>query len=224
MLLSLLTTISNATDRHFDIFASPQSREVLISAVDRAEFKRQIFEVFKSVVEKYNTSGPWFDKTGNPEMIEAVPIIRMLWPDAIFIFAKRRGIENVVSRMRKFPVHNFEYHCRDWARNMAAWRAIRAAVPATQWCEIDQQDMIQSPEAVVDTVVAFTGCSPDQRDRMLLTLRENRPQQTEAGSASQLHDITSLDWNDNYVSTFKRLCGEEMLAYGYTYDRTYRTV
>lgn len=222
MLLSLLTAISSATDRHFDIFASSQNKEVLVSAIDRDEFKHKLFEVFKSVVEEYNSSTPWFDKTGNPEMIEAVPIIRMLWPDAIFIFAKRRGIENVVSRMKKFPVHNFEYHCRDWARNMAAWRTIRASVPAAQWCEVDQQDMIQSPEAVVETVMSFTGCNPEHRERMQLTLRENRPQQTEAGSASQLHDIASLDWSDSYVSTFKRLCGDEMLAYGYTYDRTYR--
>lgn len=216
MLLNLLTPLSTTIDRHFDTFADPNNRQVLISALDRAELKSRVFGIFKELVDSHNPPQPWFDKTGNPEMIEAIPFLRSLWPNSIFIFAKRRGIENIISRMRKFPIHNFEYHCRDWARNMAVWRAIRVSIPQDARREVDQQDMIQNPETVVDQLLAFIQGDPARREQMLDTLRTTRPQQTQEGSAAQIHDLASTGWNSIQIDAFQRFCGAEMAAYGYS--------
>jgi len=224
MFLTLLTPISTAIERHFDTFADPHNRQVLISTIDRAALKARIFGLFKEIADSHNPQGPWFDKTGNPEMIEAIPFLRELWPEAIFIFAKRRGIENVVSRVRKFPVHNFEYHCRDWARNMAVWRTMRGSIPEDHRREVDQQDMIQNPERVVEDMLAFTGGHPAQREQMLRTLRNNRPQQTQDGSAAQIHDLESTGWDIMQVEAFRRFCGAEMEAYGYSMTSSYWAV
>lgn len=51
-------------------------------------------------------------------MTLASPIVKELWPSSVFVFAKRRGIENVISRTRKFLGESLENHCADWARNM----------------------------------------------------------------------------------------------------------
>lgn len=221
MFLPLLTPISVALDRHFDTFADPNNRQVMISAIDRDALKARIFATFKEIADTYNPPAPWFDKTGNPEMIEAIPFLRRLWPEAVFIFAKRRGIENVISRLRKFPVHSFEYHCRDWARNMAVWRAIRDTLPANHRREVDQQDMIQNPEKVVDELIALLDVDVVRRDQMLRTLRTNRPQQTHDGSATLLHDLTSCGWTEAQVEVFRRFCSAEMEAYGYSTTSSY---
>ena len=90
----------------------------------------------------------WFDKSGHAEMIPAIPILRRLWPDSVYIFCKRRAIENVASRLKKFPAHDFERHCAGWAKTMAAWRGVRPELPPEIYLEVDQQDLIRDTEAI----------------------------------------------------------------------------
>lgn len=221
MFLSLMTGVQHLVDRHFATFAAPGSNQVLVSVLDQRTFKHRLFDVFRAVTDEQNPVAPWFDKTGNPEMIEAIPILRELWPEAVFIFARRRGIENISSRMKKFPEHSFEYHCRDWAKNMATWRRIRGELPAELRREVDQQDMIQRPEVVVDDLMAFLGLEPARRDDMVNTLRLNRPQQTEQGSAARIRSLISTGWSPQQAETFLKVCEEEMNAYGYSLTDTY---
>src|SRR5579863_4773012 len=95
--LSLLHTIDEIVDRHYVWFPGNDKR-VLVSNVDKNGLKTKLFESLRNVVNTLNPEEPWFDKTGNPQMILAIPILRDLWPGAVFVFAKRRGIENVISR------------------------------------------------------------------------------------------------------------------------------
>lgn len=221
MFLSLMPTLQQQIDRHFATFAAPGNKQVLVSVIDAATLKRRLFEVFRAVTEELNPHPAWFDKTGNPEMIETIPLLRQLWPDCVFIFAKRRAIENIASRVKKFPDHSFEYHCRDWARNMATWRRIRADLPAGLRREVDQQDMIQRPEAVVDDLLTFLDVDPARRDDMIHTLRMNRPQQTEQGSAARIRSLISTGWAPEQAEIFLKVCEEEMNAFGYSLTDTY---
>ncbi|HYZ33569.1 MAG TPA: sulfotransferase [Crenalkalicoccus sp.] len=221
MFLSLMSGLAQAVDRHFSIFAQPGTQQVLISVVDQAALKRRIFEIFREVTEEKNSEEPWFDKTGNPEMIETIPILRELWPECGFIFAKRRGIENIASRIKKFPEHSFEYHCRDWAKNMAAWRRRRTELPEEIRREVDQQDMIQKPEAVADELIALLGVEPGRREPLIETLRSNRPQQTEQGSAARVKSLVTVGWTPQQTEVFLKLCEEEITAYGYSLTDSY---
>ena len=109
--LSLITGIDAAVDKQFRTFDDGNSA-VLISNVDKEALKERLHEVLKMEAALHQQL-PWFDKTGNPEIVPAIPVLRRLWPESVFVFAKRRAIENVMSRVRKFPKHSFEYHCTD---------------------------------------------------------------------------------------------------------------
>lgn len=222
MFLNLLVPLSDVVDRHFATYADPSSRETLASVVDQAAFKSALQALLKTTVERYGPAPPWFDKTGNPEMIESIPILRALWPEAVFVFAKRRGIENIVSRLRKFPEHSFDYHCRDWARNMARWREVRDAIPPTKRREVDQRDMIQHPDQVGEQLQYLFGANPAQKAAMISVMRNNRPQETRSGSAEAVHDIDTVGWNPHQIELFIRLCGAEMAAYGYSLNDSYK--
>src|SRR3954469_5424274 len=136
--LQLMPMIGAMIDRHFATFGQ-DGAEVLVTHVDPKALKEAINEVFAGFVNRLHPNPPWVDKSGNPEMIGAIPALMKLWPDSHFVFAKRRAIENIVSRLKKFSQHNFEYHCRDWARNMQAWRIMRDNVPKASRLEVDQQ-------------------------------------------------------------------------------------
>ena len=221
MFLSMLHYIDQVIDRHYTLFGDGQN---LIAAVSKNKLKHDLYATFRQMTEAHHPAPPWFDKTGNADMILAIPTLLQLWPDAAFIFAKRRAIENVISRLKKFPQHSFEYHCIDWSKNMSAWRQIRGKLAASSFVEVDQQDMIQQPEKVAETLRSFLSLSPDQGNAVAKTLRSNRPQQTEEGSAARVRSLASSGFGQGQLAVFHKHCDAEMGAYGYSMDENYRAV
>lgn len=217
--LTLLTTLYRFIDRHFAAFgqAGPQ---VMVSLVDTETLKASIAGIFRDETNRLNPVEPWFDKSGNPEMIEAIPTLLKLWPEAHFIFAKRRAIENIVSRLKKFPHLDFEYHCRDWARNMNAWRRMRDQIPEGRAIEIDQQELVRDPETAAGRMGDLLGLTDAQRATLTGTFSRGRPQQTEDGSAQRVLALSGL-WTEAQRSQFESICGPEMKSYGYSLDGLY---
>ncbi len=213
--LPLMYIIDRAVDIHFSMpFARPNPN-VLVAQVDPRVLKSRIAGIFKELTDNLNVGPLWFDKSGNADMIRAVPALRRLWPDSVYIFAKRRAIENVVSRVKKFPNHNFEYHCADWAKTMAAWRKVREALPTDIYLEVDQQDMIRNTEAIAARISEFLEMGHEQLETLVETFKSKRPQETTHGSALKTYSLENLGWSETELAIFKRHCGPEMEAYGY---------
>jgi hypothetical protein len=219
--LSLLHTVPRTIDQHFAVFGTTDKR-VLTAHVDQHVLKHEFFRSVKRMVEAEHGDGPWLDKTGNPEMIEAIPVLRFLWPTCRFVFARRRAIENVMSRLEKFPAHDFAYHCADWARNMAAWRQVRARIPAFPGIEIDQQDIGADPAGTAARLGEFLGLAPGAVAAMARAFAEQRPQETAPGTAGRILSLEETGWDERQIKVFRARCVPEMLAYGYTLDCRYR--
>jgi hypothetical protein len=218
--LTLITSIGQVVDRHFANF-SDGNPAVLISKVDKDDLKRRFDRIIGDIVTEANPKTPWFDKTGNPEMILAASVLTRLWPECVFIFAKRRAIENVRSRLIKFPSHTFKYHCADWARNMSVWRNMRERLAPNQFIEVDQQEMIREPQTVAARMCTFLRADPGCEEKLIKTLQSNRPQETEAGAANRVSTLDSLGWSEDRVDVFLHECQVEMEEYGYTLDESY---
>ena len=223
--LPLVNVLGRAVDRYLGV-AGQSSPNVLAAHVDPEFLKRRIEGVIKDMEDGLNLGNLWFDKSSNPDMIEAIPRLRLLWPNSVYIFAKRRAIENVISRVKKFPAHTFEQHCASWAMNMAAWRKVRAELPPDAYLEVDQYDLIRNAQGIARRMTDFLGLPPELSKKIVKTFKMHRPQQTSNGSAEQIHSLDSLGWPDDQVAAFKRICSSEMEAFGYTdgagYDREAR--
>jgi hypothetical protein len=233
--LTLLHHIEFSVDRYFDWFPETDP-DVMLANIDKRDLKRRLFETFRTMVNDLNPKDPWFDKTGTPEMTAAIPIVRELWPGSVFVFAKRRGIENVLSRLKKFPSESFEYHCADWARNMAVWRHIRQQLPPGCFIEVEQRDMIQQPErtarslceflqvdeSAVRPQAAFGGATTTLRVAGYV-MATQRPQETAEGSASKTVSLAESGWTVEQTETFLEHCETEMKEFGYTMDEHYST-
>ena len=218
-LFSLLAKIDYTIDQHFGWYAKDE--QVMIAHVNRSALKEQIAHLFAQIGEALN-SDPWFDKTGNAEMIHALPALRRQWPGSVYIFARRRGIENVVSRLTKFPELDFQFHCRDWAKNMAAWRYIRTQLPPDSFVEVDQQDMINSPDQVAQAIAAVLELSSAAQQHAQDVLARTRAQETTPGTSRRRLSLSTTGWTGELTSIFLRECAVEMAAYGYTMDELYR--
>jgi hypothetical protein len=221
--LSLLHGVNEIVDRHYGWFPGDH-KAVLLSNVDKNELKGKLFEILRATANRLNPEEPWFDKTGNPEMILAIPILLRLWPNAVFLFSKRRGIENLLSRTVKFPGHPFEYHCADWARNMSAWRTIREKIPPGCYLEVEQRRMVHCPEEAARELCAFLGVSETVWPGVARVMATHRPQETMNGTAARTSSLEESGWTNGQIETFLKHCGREMEAYGYTLDERYSVI
>ncbi len=212
--LPLMHTIGRNIDHHFRVYGKPHPK-VLAAQVDPQLLKSRIESIFKEITDKLNIGPLWLDKSGNAEMIRAIPTLRRLWPDSVYIFAKRRAIENVLSRIKKFPGRSFEQHCADWAKSMTAWREIREALPPGVYLEVDQQDLIRKTEAISEAIAVFLELGREQSETLVKIFKTKRPQETAQGSASKTYSLESLGWSESELAIFKQHCGPEMEAYGY---------
>jgi hypothetical protein len=220
--LSLITMIDRQVDRHFTVFGSDNPR-VLTSRIDKNVLKANLTKVLADAVAAQHEGKVWFDKTGNPEMIEAIPSLLAIWPGAHFIFAKRRAIENIMSRILKFPKHTFEYHCADWARNMLAWRVLMQNHPTLPSLEVDQRDINDSPEATAAMICKFLQVPPEDQAKMATIFAREQPQRSGPGSAGRTFTLESTGWTEPQQQVFHRYCDEAMRAFGYTEDQFYKT-
>lgn len=222
LFVSVIHPLNRAIDRHFSVFASDRKRN-MISRIDQDEFKARVHAVVKNMTDELNPKPPWFDKTGNAEMIQIIPTLLDLWPGSVFIFAKRRAIENIMSRQKKFPNRAFEEHCIGWAKTMRAWRAARVHLLPDQYVEIDQQDMLRTPSRAAERLSLFLGLEPRQEADAAQRFRDGRPQETEPGSALRVGSLESSGWNRRQIEFFMSECGAEMEAFGYTISEDYAT-
>ena len=219
-LLSLLHYIEAIVDQHYDRFPTDDAG-VLLGNIDKRDLKRRLFETFRTMMNDLNPKDPWFDKTADPGMILASPIVRELWPGSVFVFAKRRGIENVISRVKKFPGESFENHCAGWAGSMAEWRNIRQQLPPECFIEVEQRDMIQQPERTARSLCAFLGWGDLAVQRACDVMSTHRPEESEKGSASKTSSLAESGWTEEQTETFLKHCETEMKEFGYTMDEHY---
>lgn len=219
--LSLLHYVDAVVDQHFFRFAKPPDPGVMLGNIDKRDLKRRLFVTFRTVVNDLGQQDPWFDKTADPGMILACPILLELWPDSVIVFAKRRGIENVISRMKKFPGESFENHCVGWAGSMAEWRTTRQRLPAGSFIEVEQRDMIQQSERTARKLCEFLQVDESVVPAAFNAMSTHRPQESTEGSASKTLSLAESGWTAEQMETFRRHCETEMKEFGYTMDEQY---
>ena len=188
--------------------------------MDNEKIKRAMALVLKTFQELAQPAEPWVDKTPGTDMYFAAPYIQEFWPTAKFIFAKRRGIENIVSRMKKFPDAPFADHCEDWASTMSGWRVLRDT--GLDYVEIDQMDIARQPMTAAKRLVAFLDLPRRAIDAIAYEMANSRPEATGAEGPGKIYSLDSTGWTDEQIGVFRKTCSTEMAAFGYSYDESYR--
>ena len=209
----------HALDAHFrrvelDLLPISNSRlsDFTLLRLTRAQLvARYVAMLLEMHVETYGS--PLVDKALGPEAIQAAPLIAEAAPHARFLFMRRRGIENVLSQMRRFPNSPFETACLIWARTMNAWRRTRESLGASA-IEIDQRDLEAAAQSVARALTNFLGHGDaDAASRYLTT---HFPEKTSKGGYARYLSFSATGWNHDQRQIFHEICSEEMAAYGYS--------
>jgi hypothetical protein len=184
----------------------------------RDRFEASVRALLRQLAAGYTTAF-WVDKTPSIEMVRSVPLLAQTWPGARFIFMMRRGIENVMSRLRKFETTSFGWSCQRWALIMEEWRRIRPAIPG-RFIELDQRSLLDDPQQAARQVGTLLQLDDGEIAGLADGLFKMRIEVTDP--AEPIADFAETGWSDEMIGTFRRICGPEMEAYGYSYDKSYR--
>jgi hypothetical protein len=219
--LDVAIRLVNAINLHFERKEMIAVRDIYayhLGNMQSSRFFSETVEMVRRLGSGYTTPF-WFDKTPTYPMVASVPILAVAWPNAKFIFMKRRGLESMRSRLRKFSRVDFRASCTDWALIMAGWRNVRRTVPG-RFIEVDQRDLDNDPGAVGISVGELLGLDPPEVDGFVNVLKSERPEAT-GPSAQTVGALSELGWSDEQLDIFREVSGKEMEAYGYTYDERY---
>ena len=156
-----------------------------------------------------HSSASFLDKTPGIPMIKAAPYVAECFPDAKFIYLRRNGISNVLSRLRKFG-GSFSAHCLDWAGAMQEWTATRDRLP--DFLELQQEEMLRDPEEVAERIGRYLG-ETGAAAAICASLRLGSRERTGAGIGRATLEETG--WSTQECETFLRLCGPTMRMFGY---------
>ncbi len=219
--LSLLHALHETVDDHFSIKEPLRNNDRhAIAHLERSEVWERIVDATCSSFNALVSEPVWLDKTPDAPMILAVPHLLSYWPRARFVFVTRRGIENISSRLRKFPHVGFEHHCVIWAHTMASWLNIRGDL-GDCFIEVEQRDIALHPEPTALKLAKFLGMSEVQSTGMCQIFKSRRPQKTTETSENEVRGIQQFGWSDEQIGTFRRVCGDINRLMGYTEDNLY---
>jgi hypothetical protein len=159
-----------------------------------------------------HSSASFIDKTSGIDMINAAPFLAECFPDAKFIYLRRNGISNVLSRMAKFG-GRFDEHCADWAAAMTMWDDIKELLP--HYLEVEQELMQDFPDIIAMSVATYLHAKPAERE-IVASLRTGSRERTGAGFGQTT--LASTGWNETEKTIFRATCGKVMQRHGYPMD------
>jgi hypothetical protein len=194
-------------------------RDTMIEKVP-IEFLQDTFNhIFIDMIRQLLGEGYWVDKTPNSDSIYLAPRFLELWPNARFIFMRRRALENLASRSRKFPEYNFAKNCQEWKDAMEAWLSVRDQLHGAA-IEVDQMFLSHNPQKVAEQLRSFLGLSEVETRVVSQSFAHDRPQRT-ATTVDDVMELATMGWNEGWLTEFDRVCRPLMDAYGYTDDASY---
>ena len=154
-------------------------------------------------------SASFIDKTPGVPMIAAAPFLARCFPDAKFIYLRRNGVSNVLSRMAKFG-GDFSEHCADWAAALTEWERVRALLP--HYLELRQEDMQNNPTETASRIAEYIG-TPDTAPALAASLSSGRLERTGAGIGRTR--LADTGWGPLQIQRFIDVCGPAMERFGY---------
>lgn len=181
------------------------------------------------------------DKSPGSKGILITKYLTKIWPQAKFIFMKRRSLENIYSRMKKFENNKytektFRMHCTQWRDDMSNWLIVKEEIDSDNYIEIDQFDIMFNPH---ETAIKLCKLLPDlltYKNHMTNYMKNRFPESTQPTFETtnisgetitnverpKIFNIDTIDWRPKYKKIHNEICESMLSKYGYTTDSTYK--
>ena len=192
----------------------------MIAEINQEEIEQEIIEIFRKKSQSLSSSKVWLDKSPDSAMIKASPYILKIWSKAKFIFARRRGLENIISRLKKFPHVSFEQHCIMWKDCMESWLKVKDKLKDCS-IEIEQRDIALNPLDTAKKIGAFLNLEQGKINKIADIFTTQRPQSTGGKENIEAISIDEIGWTKEQIQIFRKHCTEVNKKFGYSESSSY---
>lgn len=214
------------TDVFFEQSITAGIKGNLVNTVPKTVLLAEHLNMLRRIYKLYYGNSIHLDKTPGIPMLQSLPFALMAWPNAKIIFCKRRAMENIQSRIIKFPKVSFLQHVKQWRQTFVAWRQSRQIInqllKRNDWfVEVDQFDMANSPEQVVGKLRNFLTLTEGEKKRLFTQLASSdRPEKTSI-STSKVKSLEEFNWSQTQLLELREYCDKEMTLQNYSYSNSY---
>ena len=215
--LMLFTRIEETIAKYYEDEANNSVPGTLLHALTIGRVIEEYRQLARRMMDEVHHGKRWFDKTAHGGMIGSLPFFKSIWPEAKIIFAKRRPIENLESRLKKFNHMSFADHCKDLKYIFNAWAVIRTEL--SPWIEIDQYDLLHSPAQSTRLISDFLGLDEDAAAAFRATIENAHPERT--STSYDTRRFSDLNWSQGEKDLFVAELGGIMKLFNYGYDEYY---
>lgn len=208
----LLSSISQYYQRNRGCAVEPTT----LRAIPEDRFSGDLKAFIAGYISRFHGEKSWMDKSGFSGLQNAL-LYQEMFTDSRFIHTKRRPIEVMVSRLKKFPDHTFEHHCENLRWGMSLWLERRRQL--NNAIEIEQFEIIRNPEQTATTIADFLGL--EGPDRLMGWFQQSTPERSSDSYTPMRFD--DLPWLNGQKDLFIKTLDGAMREYGYSYNETYYT-
>lgn len=222
-LLDIAPRLMQVIEKHYAERATDRrpGLNTMLAHVPQDFLASAIRDTLAGLTRELFPKGHWLDKTPRASMIEAVPVLRQIWPEARFIFMRRRAIENLASAGRKFPQEGFETAARRWAHCLEAWSKVAPSL-AGRAVEVDWLLMAREPERVARAVGELIALDPGEQRQLRQALQVDLPERT-SDRFAEVHSGLPPEMTEEQRRLFAEICAPWMDKVGYdTTERYWR--
>jgi hypothetical protein len=199
--------------RAADLLSGDQNAQSeLLKFMAAQGFRAISSNAFRRMYYYMHSSASFLDKTPGAPMIGAAAFLAECFPAGKFVYLRRNGISNVLSRMTKFG-GSFDDHCADWVAAMSEWLKVKGKLP--HFLEIDQEVMLADPAETAQRLASYLEVKQSEAE-IAASLRSGALERTGAGIGRST--LSSTGWSGLQIRRFREICGPMMSQCGYAMD------
>ncbi|CAA0277689.1 conserved hypothetical protein [Alteromonas alvinellae] len=223
----LFSQLVNQSEEYLEKGLAANNKGTLVWEVPSIFLKAQLVKQLRETYSTYYGNDIIVDKTPGLPMLRALPLVMLAFPNTKVVYCQRRGIENISSRLRKFPKAKFEAHCKQWAQTVQVWQRLKKQLSKQTlrddwWIEVEQYELATAPQAVTKELGRFLNVNERAITRMFEYQEKKSPQIT-GGKPSDVSSLDAVGWTNEQQQYFIEVCGEAMRLQGYSFDEQYYT-
>lgn len=155
------------------------------------------------------------DKTPTIKPIGLAPQLNQFHEAPRFIHCARRHVDNVQSKLKKFPKNTLEQHCFEWAACNETWLQVKEQLDGN-FVDFDFFDLVTDQAGTSQKIADYLGLDADETTAMTEYLISQRPQGAQDRDLTKFLKLSEMDWTDEQKEAFVDICGPvgDRLGYG----------
>jgi hypothetical protein len=208
-LLGLVPAIEETMARYYDTWKADNVDGTMLNNMRLTKLVLRYRATFREMFEELTGPPPWLDKNASPSIMPYLEVIQSIWPDAAFIFTRRRPVDFIFSAINKFPERRFEHLCEVVGFTFNNWETQKARL--NRFIEVDQSELYDAV-VLADKLLEFLQVDRQCRPGLIENLRF---QVERTANSYAPHLLTDFQLTPEMIAIFNKQCSSIMERYYY---------